>query len=135
VITPGVYTFALKCNTVREKTKSNLKKRKSDVRKGSAHNSSRRNSGRGPIPGHRGPNVGAGEDSNNGPLTSEDRDMSQFSLEYNKWGNLIGFNFQLNEDGTTLKDPDSVESGVDSRWSWNAIASPKKGYMNKLLLK
>jgi hypothetical protein len=69
------------------------------------------------------------------PLTAENKDLSQFSIEYDKWGNLVGLNLQLNEEGTSLADPDSAESGIDSRWSWNAIASPKKGFLNKLIIK
>jgi len=139
VITPVRYEFRLQCNTITEKTDPKLKKRKPDIPKGSAHNASRGNSSRGPVQGPRGPNILFDDMADievatmKGPLTSEYKDISQFSLEYNKWGNLVGFNFQLSEDGSTLKDPDSVESGVDSRWSWNAIASPKKGYMYRLL--
>jgi hypothetical protein len=36
---------------------------------------------------------------------------------------------------TTLKDADNIESGIDSRWSWNAIASSKKSFLNKLIIK
>jgi hypothetical protein len=70
-----------------------------------------------------------------GPLTAENKDLSQCSIEYDRYGNLIGFNFQLNKEGNALADPDSKESGIDSRWSWNAIASPIKGFLNKLLIK
>ena len=69
------------------------------------------------------------------PLTAEDRDLSQFSIEYNKSGNLAGLNIQLNKEGTALADPDSAESRIDSRWSWNALASAKKGFLNKLIIK
>jgi len=48
---------------------------------------------------------------------------------------LVGLNVQVNEAGTDLADPKSSETEMDSRWSWNAVASPKKGFMNKLLLK
>jgi hypothetical protein len=136
----GKYEFKLQCNKVTETTDAKLKKRYPDVNKGTANSSNRRNSSRGPMQGPRGPNIlsaidQAEEAIQKAPLTSEDKDISQFSLEYNKWGNLVGFNFQLSEDGTTLKDPESVESGIDSRWCWNAIASAKKGHLNKLLLK
>jgi len=140
VKTPG-YKFKLKCNTVEEEIDSKLDKRKPDVPKGSAHNTTRNNSTRGPIQNPHGPNVFLDEiddpeqQNSNGPLTAEKKDISQFSLEYDKWGNLVGFNFQLSEDGSTLKDPDSVESDIDSRWSWNAVASPKKGHLHNLLLK
>jgi hypothetical protein len=141
VITPVRYEFTLRCNTLKEKNDGNLKKRKPDTLKGSVNNANRRNSSRGPLQSPKGPNAFLDlldepeESILKGPLTAENKDISQFSLEYNKYGNLVGFNFQLNEDGTQLKDPDSVESGVDSRWSWNAIASPKKGHMNKLLMR
>jgi len=89
----------------------------------------------------RGPSIYFSEDESKSmikmlaPLNAEDKDPSQFYLEYEKWGNLIGFNIQLNKEGTGLADPDSVEAGIDSRWSWNAIASPKEGILNKLLIK
>ena len=69
------------------------------------------------------------------PLTAEEKDLSQFSIEYDKSGNLVGLKFQLNEEGTALADPDSEEAGIDWRWSWNAVASPKKGFLNKLPIK
>lgn len=69
------------------------------------------------------------------PLNAEDKDPSQFSLEYDRWGNLIGLNLQLNKEGTGLADPDSEESGINSRWSWNAAGSATKGFLNKLLIK
>ena len=69
------------------------------------------------------------------PLNAEDKDPSQFSIEYDRWGNLVGLNLQLNEEGTALADTDSKETEMDSRWSWNAIASPQKGFLNKLLIK
>lgn len=135
------YVFELQCNTIKEKINPKLKKKNPDVNRGSTNTSKRKNSSRGPVQSHKGPNISLeeidviDETRIKGPLTSENQDISQFSLEYNKWGNFVGFNFQLSEDGSTLKDPDSIESGVDSRWSWNAIASPKKGYMYKLLMK
>ena len=122
-------------------TDPKLKKRKPNVSKGDANIARRRNASGGPVQHPRGPNSSFFENEQaeanavKAPLNSEDKDISQFSLEYNKWGNLVGINFQLNEDGSTLKDPDSIESDVDSRWSWNAIASGKKGYLNKLLIK
>ena len=140
VKTPG-YKFKLKCNRIQEEIDPKLKERKPDVPKGSAQNTTRRNLTRGPIQSPHGPNILLEEiedpeqEETKGPLTAEKKDISQFSLEYNKWGNLVGFNFQLSEDGSMLKDPDSIESDVDSRWSWNAIASPKKGHMNGLLMK
>lgn len=48
---------------------------------------------------------------------------------------MIGMKFQLNKEGTGLADPDSVESGIDSRWSWNAAGSATKGFLNKLVIK
>jgi len=141
VITPVRYEFKLECNIIKEKTDPKLKKRKPNVSKGDANIARRRNASGGPVQHPRGPNSSFFENEQaeanavKAPLNSEDKDISQFSLEYNKWGNLVGINFQLNEDGSTLKDPDSIESDVDSRWSWNAIASGKKGYLNKLLIK
>ena len=108
---------------------------------GSANVANPGNSTNGPVQSPRGPQTSFDADEigkanyYKAPLTSEKKDISQFSLEYNKWGNLVGFNFQLSDDGSTLKDPDSIESGVDSRWSWNAIASAKKSYLNKLIIK
>lgn len=139
--TPIRYRFELRCNTLTEKTDPKLPKRKPDIQKGSAQNSSRKTSAAPPLHQASGPSrfldAETEQESNyqQGPLTAENKTISQCTLEYNKWGNLVGLNFQLNEDGTALKDPESIESGVDSRWSWNAIASPKKGYMNKLLMK
>ena len=139
-ITLPVVTWSLECNIIRERPKGNMKKKNDPVSRGEGHSSTRRNGSRAPL-GGRGPSNFAeyGESLNENqklaPLNAEDKDPSQFSIEYDRWGNLVGFNFQLNEDGSALKDPDSVESGVDSRWSWNAIASPKKGFMNKLLIK
>jgi tetratricopeptide (TPR) repeat protein len=142
--TPVDYVIELKCNTMTEITNSKLKKRNSNVDKASVESSKPKLKN---IPGplmqaiKKGPNNFPGEieetQSTNqfAPLTAENKELSQFSFEYNKAGNLVGLNFQLNEDGTTLKDPDSIESGVDSRWCWNARASAKKGYMNKLLMK
>lgn len=140
-INTPVVTWSLECNVIKEKTKRNMKKKNDPVPRGEGHSSSRRNGSRAPLGGRRGPSNFAeydealNENQKLAPLNAEDKDPSQFSIEYDRWGNLVGFNFQLNEDGSALKDPDSVESGVDSRWSWNAIASPKKGFMNKLLMK
>jgi tetratricopeptide (TPR) repeat protein len=141
VITPVRYEFVLQCNTITEKIDPKLEKRKPDIGKGSLHISNRVNQSPEPLQPPRGPYISLPfmDDQQNhyqqGPLTAEKKDPSQFSLEYDKWGNLVGFNFQLNEDGTALKDPDSIESSLDSRWSWNAIASSKKGFLNKLLIK
>lgn len=138
--TPVDYTFELDCGAKVEETNTKLKKRYSNVDKGSVESSKPRfQNSPGPIQVPRGPsNIFDGIETQLTfplvPLTAEDKDLSQFSLEYNKAGNLVALNFQLNEDGTTLKDPDSVESGVDSRWCWNARASSGKGYMNKLLM-
>jgi tetratricopeptide (TPR) repeat protein len=135
IVTPVYYEFELKCNTITEKTNSKLRKRKPDIQKGAAENSTATSHGSGPFQS-RGPQIFFFTETNQqsfAPLCLENKTTSQFSLEYDKSGNLVGFNFQLNEDGTALKDPESVESGVDSRWTWNAIGSPKKGYMNRLL--
>jgi hypothetical protein len=140
-INTPVVTWSLECNIVRETTKKNMKKKNDPVPRGQGHSSTRRSGSKAPLGGRRGPSNFAefdeALDDNRrlAPLNAEDKDPSQFSIEYDRWGNLVGFNFQLNEDGSALKDPDSIESGVESRWSWNAIASPKKGFLNKLLIK
>jgi hypothetical protein len=136
IITPVYYVFALKCNTKIEET-TKLKKRNPNTRKGAVELSSASNAGNGPMQA-RGPGIFFNPEIDRqsfAPLCLEDKTPSQCTLEYNRSGNLVGLNFQLNEDGTTLKDPDSVESGVDSRWSWNAIGSRTKSYMYSLLLK
>jgi tetratricopeptide (TPR) repeat protein len=137
-----VYTFT--CNTKKEESKG-LDKRKPDVPKGAASNSKRTGQTRSTGPhgsSKRGPLFFFNESdeprlaaNQTGPLNAENQDPSQFSIEYDKWGNVIDIRFQVNEDGTGLADPDSMETKIDSRWSWNAIASPKKGFMNKLLVK
>ena len=139
-ITPIRYEFMLVCNTVLKKTDGNIEERKPDINKGSVQNSTPTNQNPGPLQTPGGPynSFNVEEQKPNiqsGPLTAENKVISQSYIEFNKWGNLVGFKFQLNEDGTTLKDPDSIESGVDSRWSWNAIASVKKGFLNKLVAK
>ena len=142
-INTPVVIYSLQCNTIKEKPKRNLKKKNDRVQKGQGQNGARRFQTGGPLNlSPRGPysffyDVEEAMEGNyvRGPLTAEAKDPSQFSIEYDIWGNPVGFNFQLNEDGTALKDPDSIESGVDSRWSWNAIASPKKGPLNKLVIK
>jgi TolA-binding protein len=134
---PGIYTFELRCNTMYEKVNLKTKKRLPDIPKGAAEIASPRTQIVGPVSG-RGPNTfydAMYEENKYRPLCLESKEESQFGLEFDKWGKLIACNFQLSEDGTTLKDPDSIESGVDSRWSWNAIASSKKSYLNKLILK
>ncbi len=143
IATPVRFYFELKCHTITEKTNPRIKKRKTDVPKGAAENANP--SFRdviGPLQqALRGgtknysfkPDIAPG--MHTGPLTPEKKNPSQFSLEYNRLGNLVGFNFQLNNEGTNLKDAESVESGIDSRWSWNALGSAKKGFFNKLLVK
>jgi hypothetical protein len=134
---PGMYTFELRCNTMYEKVNPKTKKRLPDIPKGAAEIASPRTQTVGPVSG-RGPHTfydAMYEENKYRPLCLESKEESQFGLEFDKWGKLIACNFQLSEDGTTLKDPDSVESGIDSRWSWNAIASAKKSYLNKLIIK
>ena len=134
---PGIYTFELRCNTMYEKVDPKTKKRLPDITKGAAEIASPRTQTVGPVSG-RGPNTfydAMYEENKYRPLCLESKEESQFGLEFDKSGKLIACNFQLSEDGTTLKDPDSVESGIDSRWSWNAIASAKKSYLNKLIIK
>ncbi len=138
----GYYKFELVCNTIVEKTDPKLKKRKSKNRLGSAKSAVPRGpiSSRLPLLSY-GPSAGLNDyemefiKEKPAPLNAEDKDPSQFSLEYDRWGNLIGLNLQLNKEGTGLADPDSAESGIDSRWSWNAAGSATKGFLNKLLIK
>ena len=145
IVSSPVTSFELKCNTIIYNPNSKIKKRKPNVPKGAAQNGKRRNQTRG-----RGPlnNVPGGPSSFfyewveleiinqiSGPLNAEDKDLSQFSIEYDKWGNLVGLNIQLNKDGTALADPDSQDTGMDSRWSWNAAGLPVKGFLNKLLIR
>ena len=134
------YSLELVCNTIIEK--ANVPKRRPKNNQGSASSSRPgRTGGRASSGAPRGPSIYFPEEESRSmikmlaPLNAEDKDPSQFYLEYDKWGNLIGFNVQLNKEGTGLADPDSVESPIDSRWSWNAIASPKKGFLNKLIIK
>ena len=119
-----------------------IEERKSNVSPGTGYNGARSNK-----PGNTGPGKPARggpqfhlEEINEfvwrrGPLNAEVKDLSQFSIEFDRWGNMTGMKFQLNKEGTALADPDSKESGIDSRWSWNALASPKKGFLNKLVIK
>jgi hypothetical protein len=125
---------------MKETTKRNLKQKKDPVKRGQGQGSARTNGAQGPL-GGRGPSnfaeygQGSNENQKFAPLNAENKELSQFSIEYDKWGNLVGLNVQVNERGTDLADPKSSETEMDSRWTWNAIASPKKGFMNKLLMK
>ena len=137
-----IVIYSLECNVIKERAKKNLKKKNDPVPKGNGQSSSRRSQTKAPLGSPRGPNNSFYDENEPGkftytpgPLAAEFKDPSQFSIEYDRWGNLIGLILQLNEDGTGLKDPESTESKIDSRWSWNAIASPKKGFLNKLLIK
>ncbi len=137
-----VYTFT--CNTKKEEPQG-LKKRKPNVSKGSASNSKRgsQNRSSGPLGnGKRGPSFFFNESGepqimseHSGPLNAEDKDPSQFSMEYDKWGNIIDIKFQLNEDGTGLADPDSKETDIYSRWSWIASGNGNRGVLNRLIIK
>ena len=137
-----VYTFT--CNTKKEEPKG-LKKRKPDVPKGSASNSRQRSQtrNRGPLGGgNRGPSFFSYEpgeleimNEHSGPLNAEDKDPSQFSMEYDRWGNIIDIKFQLNEDGTGLADPDSKETDIYSRWSWVASGNINRGVLRQLTIK
>jgi hypothetical protein len=140
VVNTPVVVYNFQCNVMEEKTKGKLKPKKDPVNRGQGQGSSRGNGSRGPL-GGRGPsNFNVYDETVEGnqklaPLNAEDRELSQFSIEYDRFGNLVGLNVQVNELGTELADPKSAETEIDSRWSWNAIASPKKGFMNKLLIK
>ncbi|MDX2049251.1 MAG: hypothetical protein SFU87_20875 [Chitinophagaceae bacterium] len=137
----GYYKFELVCNTIVEKTDPKLKKRKSKNRQGAAKSATPRGQISSRLPLLSGPSAYLNDyemefiKEKPAPLNAEDKDPSQFSLEYDRWGNLIGFNLQLNKEGTALADPDSVESGIESRWSWNAAGSATKGFLNKLVIK
>jgi hypothetical protein len=141
VLSTPVVVYKFECNTMKETTKRNMKPKKDPVNRGQGQCGTRANGARGPLGGGRGPSNFAeydevsNENQKLAPLNAEDKDRSQFSIEYDKWGNLVGLNVQVNEAGTGLADPNSTETDIDSRWSWNAIASPKKGFMNKLLMK
>ncbi len=138
--------FTAKCNTIEKDPNSKIEERKPPVQKGQGQISKKGNQNRGPLNNmRRGPfafyDYTETEIINqrSAPLNAEDKDPSQFSIEYDKWGNLVGLNVQLNEDGTALADPDSQESGIDSRWSWNAAGNtsneflPFKGKLNKTI--
>lgn len=135
--------YRFECNAMNETIKAPLKSKKDPVKKGKGYSGKGKSSSKGrPLHGGKGPFVNYDDipdfevlNFSSAPLSAEDEDLSQFSIEYDSWGNLSGLNVRLNKDGTSLADPDSVESGVDSRWSWNAIASPKKGFLNKLIIK
>jgi hypothetical protein len=141
VLSTPVVVYKFECNTMKETTKRNLKPKKDPVKRGQGQGSARSNAGGAPLAGGRGPSNFAeyakpsNENQQLAPLNAENKELSQFSIEYDRWGNLVGLNVQVNEAGTELADPKSVETEIDSRWSWNAIASPKKGFLNKLLMK
>ena len=135
--------YRFECNALDETVKGPVKSKKDPVNKGKAYSGKGKSTSRGGPPrGGKGPFISSDDKSefeilttSKAPLSAEDEDLSQFSIEYDRWGNLSGLNVQLSKDGTSLADPDSAESGIDSRWSWNAIASAKKGFLNKLLIK
>ena len=141
VLSTPVVVYKFECNTMKETTKRNLKPKKDPVKRGQGQGSGRSNAGGAPLAGGRGPSNFAeytkpsNENQQLAPLNAENKELSQFSIEYDRWGNLVGLNVQVNEAGTELADPKSSETEMDSRWSWNAIASPRKGFMNKLLVK
>jgi len=135
--------YRFECNAMNEITKAPVKSKKDPVNRGKGYSGKGKNTSRGGPPRvGKGPFMfydGTSEfemlNTSKAPLSAEDEDLSQFSIEYDKSGNLSGLNVQLSKDGTSLADPDSAESGIDSRWSWNAIASSKKGFLNKLIIK
>jgi tetratricopeptide (TPR) repeat protein len=140
VLNTPVVLYKFECNVMKQTTKRNLKEKKDPVHRGQGQSSARRNGAQGPL-GGRGPSNFTEYDEilnanqNLAPLNAEDKELSQFSIEYDRSGNLVGLNVQVNELGTELADPKSAETDIDSRWSWNAIASPKKGFMYKILVK
>ncbi len=141
--TPLVW-YSAECNRLFKEMKSNLEERKLPIKKGQSHSAKRSssNQNRGPMgnPG-RGPFT-HGYDTEfsagyylNPPLTPEVKDPSQCAVEFNKWGNLVGLNFQLNDDGLPFAVSDLPKDDSDRRWSWNAIASASTGVLYKLAIK
>lgn len=142
ILSTPVVVYSFQCNIMKESPKPNMKSKKDPVNRGQGQSSRRANTkSNRPMRGGKGPSAfDMIEQLDNvnqtlAPLNAEERDFSQFSIEYDRWGNLVGLNVQLNKEGTALADPNSAETGMDSRWSWNAIASPKKGFLNKLIIK
>jgi hypothetical protein len=132
--------YSAECNRLFKETKSNLEERKLPGQKGQAHSANRNNSNKNSGPG-QGPFF-PGNDSEfdvtynlNPPLTPEKKDPTQCAVEFNKWGNLVGLNFQLNDDGQQFANADLPRDDVDRRWSWNAMASPSAGVLYKLAIK
>jgi len=141
VMSTPVVVYSFQCNTMKENLKPNAKSKKDPVNRGQGQSSKRNANTRGPLRGGKGlysfdeDELSKNVNQKFAPLSAEDKDLSQFSIEYDRWGNLIGLNVQLNKEGVALADPDSEDTGMDSRWSWNAIASFKKGFLHNLLIK
>jgi hypothetical protein len=138
----SVYVFKFKCNIIKDDPSSRIKKKAALTQKGNGKSSTNHGTEGGPVT--RGPGVDLFNDQeffaensylSYGPLTEEKKDLSQFSIEYNRWGNLVGLDLQINKEGTALADPDSVNSGMESRWSWSAAGSLNNGPLHKLLIK
>ena len=139
----GEYKFYLFCNTLTEKIDPKLERRKPENPKGKAKSGKKQQQSRAhpPMGSPAGPSLFTDENEDEiitrytPPLTEEDKDLSQFSIAYDRWGNLIGFDVQLNKEGNALADPDSKFSDIYSRWTWIAAGSTKKGILNKLSIK
>ncbi|MGZ8559856.1 MAG: hypothetical protein ACXWWC_16055, partial [Chitinophagaceae bacterium] len=137
----GVTKIKMICNELLKES-DKIQEKQSNVSKGAGLSGSPgiQQGNNGPVaPGRGGPATHFQEinepDWSRGPLKAEVKDLSQYSIEFDRWGNMTGLKFQLNKEGTGLADPDSKESGVDSRWSWNAAGSANKGFLNRLLIK
>jgi tetratricopeptide (TPR) repeat protein len=136
VMDDETFFYAYNCNTFWEKKDKRLGTDKSRGNKGSAYKSKSGNKKSGPAQAKRGPQNDLIEyETSPAPLTAEEKDPSQFYMEYDKWGKLMGLSFQLNKDGTAFADNDPDPTPSETRWTWNAIASAKKGFLNKLIIK
>jgi tetratricopeptide (TPR) repeat protein len=139
----GEYKFVLFCNTLTEKIDPKLSKKNPPNPKGKAKSAKKpaQRSTRPPMRGPGGSLLFTEENKDETitrylpPLIEEDKDLSQFSIAYDRWGNLTGFDVQLNKEGNALADPDSKFSDIYSRWTWIAAGSTQKGILNKLSIK
>jgi len=132
----GFYYYKYVCNKAHEKKDKRIKTDKSRGNKGAAYKSRKGNKRVGPSQPGRGPQNDFDEYVDHpAPLTAEEKDPSQFYMEYDKWGKLIGLTFQLNADNSAYADTEPEPSPSETRWTWNAIASAKKSFLNKLIIK
>jgi hypothetical protein len=141
--TPLVW-YTAECNRLHKESKSKLEERKTQVQKGQSHSANGKNKNMNPAPlgkPNRGPfSLGFDIEFNAGsqllaPLTAEEKDPSQCAVEFDRWGNLAGLNYQLNEEGQIFANSGLPKDDIGRRWSWNAIASPTTGVLYKLAIK